>query len=87
MWPGLKSHRRRHKWVEFVVGSNGFSPVTPAFSSSQKPIHFQIQIRPGMVDEEPLRLCANSKSEDARSFYTQPFGPMIFGNTVVLWSV
>ena len=41
MWPGFKSRRRRHMWVEFVVGSllapRGFSPGTPVFPSPQKP--------------------------------------------------
>ena len=31
MWPGFKSRRRRHMWVEFVVGS------TPVFPTPQKP--------------------------------------------------
>ena len=35
MRPGFKSRRRRHMWVEFVVGS--FSPGTPVFPSPQKP--------------------------------------------------
>ena len=37
MWPGFESWRRRHMWVEFVVGSllvpRGFSPGTPVFPS------------------------------------------------------
>ena len=40
MRPRFKSRRRRHMWVEFVVGSPGtpfFSPGTPVFPSSQKP--------------------------------------------------
>ena len=41
MWPGFKSPRRRHVWVEFVVGSllcsERFSPGTPVFPSPQKP--------------------------------------------------
>ena len=24
VWPGFKSRRRRHMWIEFVVGSPGF---------------------------------------------------------------
>ena len=41
MWPGFKSRRRRHMWVEFVVGSppcyeSVFSPGTPVFPSPQK---------------------------------------------------
>ena len=40
MWPGFKSRRRRHIWVEFVVGSlpcyEGFFPGTSVFSSPQK---------------------------------------------------
>ena len=42
IWPGFKSLRRRHMWLEFVIGSllarGGFSPGTQAFPSSQKPI-------------------------------------------------
>ena len=41
MWPGFKSRRRRHMWVEFVVGSlpcsKRFFPGTPIFPSPQKP--------------------------------------------------
>ena len=41
MWPGFKSRRRRHMWVEFVVGSlpcsKRFFPGTPVFPSPQKP--------------------------------------------------
>ena len=41
MWPGFKSRRRRHMWVEFVVGSllvpGGFSPGSPVFPSPRKP--------------------------------------------------
>ena len=41
MWPGFKSRRRRHMWVEFVVCSLlcwiGFSAGTPVFPSPQKP--------------------------------------------------
>ena len=35
MWPGFKSRRRRHMWVEFVVCC--FSPGTPFFPCPQKP--------------------------------------------------
>ena len=41
MWPGYKSRRRRHMWVEFVVGSLIFSERffsgNPDFPSPQKP--------------------------------------------------
>ena len=41
MWPGFESRTRRHKWVEFFVGSHpcseGFSPGTPVFLPLQKP--------------------------------------------------
>ena len=40
MWPGLKSPRRRHMWVEFVVGSllREVFPGTLVFGPSpQKP--------------------------------------------------
>ena len=38
MWPGFKSRRRSHMWVEFVVGFDylaprGFSPGTPVLPS------------------------------------------------------
>ena len=39
MWCGFKSRRRRHMWVQFVVGSlppRGFSPGTSVFPSPQK---------------------------------------------------
>ena len=41
MWPGLQFRRRRHMWVEFVVGSllcsERFFLSTPVFPSPQKP--------------------------------------------------
>ena len=51
MWPGFESWRRRHMWVEFVVGSlpcsvrffSGYS----GFPLSLKNQHFQIPIRSG----------------------------------------
>ena len=40
-WAGFESWRRRHMWVEFVVGSlpfsERFSPGTPVFPSPWKP--------------------------------------------------
>ena len=65
MWPGFKSRRRRHMWVEFVVGSflcsekifAGYS-VFLAFLKSQ---HFQISISTRNTNREPLCACATSK--------------------------
>ena len=41
MWPGFKSRRRRHMWVELLLvlslATRGFSLVTPFFPSPQKP--------------------------------------------------
>ena len=49
MWPGFKSQRLRHMWVEFVVGSlpspRGFPPGTPVCPSSQK-IYFNARYLP-----------------------------------------
>ena len=65
MWPEFKSRRRRHMWVEFVVGSflcsekifAGYS-VFLAFLKSQ---HFQISISTRNTNREPLCACATSK--------------------------
>ena len=54
MRPGFKSRRRRHKWVEFVVGSlpcserffSGYSGFP--LSSKTNISNFQIPIRPGI---------------------------------------
>ena len=50
VWPGFKSLRRRHMWVEFVVGSlrrtERFFSGYSGFPSPQNQ-HFQIPIRPG----------------------------------------
>ena len=50
MWPGFESWRRRHMWVEFVVGSvpcsERFFSGYSGFPLSLK-IHFQIPIRSG----------------------------------------
>ena len=55
MWPGFKSRRRRHMWVEFVVGSllcsERFSPLLKnRFDQADQ------------VNKEPLCGCATSKS-------------------------
>ena len=51
MWPGFKSWRRRHMWVEFVVGSlpcsERFFLRVLRFSPLLKNQHFQIPIRSG----------------------------------------
>ena len=43
-----------------ALTQRGFSPDTPVFPFSLKNT-FQIPIRPGMVDKEPLNGCAASK--------------------------
>ena len=66
MWPGFKSRRLRHMWVEFVVGSllcsERFSPGTPVFPSPQKPTFPNSNSTRNQIDEEPLCGCATSKS-------------------------
>ena len=66
MWPGFKSRRPRHMWVEFVVGSplapRGFSPGTPVFPSPQKPTFPNSNSTRNQVDKEPLCGCATCKS-------------------------
>ena len=66
MWPGFKSRRRRHIWVEFVVGSllcsRGFSQGTPIFPSPQKLTFPNSNSTRNQVDEEPLCGCATCKS-------------------------
>ena len=51
MWPGFKSRRRRHMWVEFVVGSlpcsKRFFFRVLRFSPLLKNQQFQILIRSG----------------------------------------
>ena len=51
MWPGFESWRRRHMWVEFVVGSlpcsERFFSECSGFPLSLKNQHFQIPIRSG----------------------------------------
>ena len=58
MWPGFKSRRQRHLWVEFVVGSvlcsERFFPGTPVFPSLQKPTFPNSNSTRNQVDEEPL---------------------------------
>ena len=66
MWPGFKSRRRRHVWVEFVVGSlpchDGFSPGTPVFPSPQKLAFPNSNLTRNQVDKEALCGCATFKS-------------------------
>ena len=66
MWPGFKSRRRRHMWVEFVVASllcsGRFSLITPVFHSPQKTIFLNSNSTRNQVEEEPLCGCVISKS-------------------------
>ena len=51
IWPGFKSRRPRHMWVELVVGSLLLQEVflrVLQFSPLLKNQHFQIPIRPGI---------------------------------------
>ena len=56
MWPGFKSRRPRHMWVEFA---GGFSPGTPVFPSPEKPTFPNSNSTRNQVDECG---CATSKS-------------------------
>ena len=68
MWPGFKSRRRRHMWVDFVAGSlpcskrffSGYSGFP--FSSKTRPTFSNSNSTRNQVDEEPLCECATSKS-------------------------
>ena len=66
MWPGFKSRRRRHMWVEFVVGSllcsERFFSGYSGFPPPQKPTFPNSNSTRNQVDEEPLCGCATSKS-------------------------
>ena len=63
--PGFKSRRRRHMWVEFVVGSFLCSEKIFAWYSvfplSSKAHIFKFHFRRGILAEEPLCACATSK--------------------------
>ena len=65
MWPVFKYRRRRHMWVEFVVGSllcseRFFSGYT-GFSLSSKTNILNFNSIRNQVDEEPLCGCATSE--------------------------
>ena len=66
MWPGFKSRRRRHMWVEFVVGSlpcsEWFFSGYSGFPSPRKPIFSNSNSTRNQVGEEPLCGCTTSKS-------------------------
>ena len=74
MWPGFNSRRRRHVWVEFVVGS---LPCSERFFSGYSgfPLSSKTNIFPNsnstrnQVDEEPLCGCATCKSLFIYLFY------------------
>ena len=61
LWPGFKSRRRRHIWVEFVVGSLHYSD-TPCLPSPQKPTFPNSNSTRNQADEEPSSGCATFKS-------------------------
>ena len=59
MWCGFKSRRRRHMWVQFVVGSlppRGFSPVLRFSPLLKKPPLPNSNSTRNQVDEEPLSI-------------------------------
>ena len=69
MWPGFKSQRRHHMWVEFVclllvlsLAPRGFSPGTPVFPFPKKPTFPNSNSTRNQVGEEPLCGCATCKS-------------------------
>ena len=66
MWPGFKSWRRGHMWVEFVVGSllcsERFFAGYSGFPSPQKPTLPNSNLTRNELDKEPLCGCATAKS-------------------------
>ena len=66
MWPGFKSRRQRHMWVEFVVGSllcsERFFSGYFGFPLSARTSMSNSNSTKNQVDEEPLCGCATSKS-------------------------
>ena len=66
MWPGFKSRRWRHMWVEFVVGSlpcsERFFSGYSGFPSPKKPTFPNSNSTRNQVDEEPPSGCATCKS-------------------------
>ena len=66
VWPGFKSCRQSHMWVEFVVGSllrsKRFFSGYSCFPSPQKPTFPNSNLTRNGVDKEPLCGCATSKS-------------------------
>ena len=57
MWRGFKSRRRRHMWVEFVVGSLlCYETFFSGYSG------FLLSSKTNISKEEPLCGCATSKS-------------------------
>ena len=73
MWPGFKSRRRRHMWVEFVVGSllcsERFFSGYSGFPSPQKPTFPNFNSTRIQVDEEPLCGCGTCKSLSLLFYY------------------
>ena len=68
----FKSWRRRHTWVEFVVGSlpcsERFFSGYSGFPSPQKPTLPNSHSTRNQVDEEPLRGSATFKPSFVNSF-------------------
>ena len=66
VWPQLKFRRRRHMWVEFVVGSlpcsERFFSGYSGFPSPPKPTFPNSNSTRNQVDEKPLCGCTTSKS-------------------------
>ena len=66
MWPGFKSRRRHHMWVEFVVGSlpcsKRFFSGYSGFPLSSKTNISKHQLDQESVNEETLSGCATSNS-------------------------
>ena len=51
MWPGFESWRRRHMWVEFIIG---FLPCSGRFFSGYSPV-FLYPLKPTLLNSGLLK--------------------------------
>ena len=82
VWPGFEYRRRRHLWVEFVVGSlpcsEGFSPGSPVFRLPPKTNISKFQFDLESVDEKPLRGYTTANSHLLYFIHPGSEGPLTY---------
>ena len=85
MWPGFNSRRRRHMWVEFVVGS---LPCFERFFSRYSGFFKTLSIGPiSWIEPTTYRSKVKRSLRDSRGFWTPCNGFQILGTVLLDFSL